>query len=236
MTIDLALARVCVQASAEAYTAAATIQGMWATVRVTTAAAVALMMRPTIVAFRGSASVRDWITDARVYRRNVGVGLLHQGFLDSVQNVFYRVCKIVDKKAAPVIVTGHSKGGAEALICAWLLARSGRTVQAVVTFGGPRVGDAQWKAHYNSTALGAVTQRWVHEEDIVTRLPAWCMGYRHVGQECFMSSFGGVEINPPLWRKAASDLWGTFWGYKHGEIEQASDHPIAKYLGHIERL
>jgi hypothetical protein len=138
--------------------------------------------------------------------------------------------------ATPVIVTGHSKGAAEAVICARLLAAAGKPVASVHTFGKPRVGNAEWRAGYNAV-LGSVTTRWEHEEDIVTRLAAWCTGYRHEGlTDAFLSSFGGVEINPPLWRRAASDLWGTFWGYQAGHIEQAMDHPVSRYQEHINSL
>lgn len=230
-TIDLTLARVCVRASTQAY-AQVSFESELAHVLVIPATAT----MPMIIAFRGTCDIGEWLVDFRMRFSATLYGRLHTGFWRSVNSVMAEVFALPDVKSAlPVIVTGHSKGAAEALICARWLAAQGKPVQAVVTFGGPRVGDAQWRAGYNAS-LGEVTKRWVHEEDIVARAPVWMMGYRHVGHEYFMSSMGGVEVDPPLWRLAASDLWGTFWGYKAGRIEQAMDHPISRYQEHLEQL
>jgi len=197
----------------------------------------------TIIAFRGSANTRDWLTDFRIEFRSTDYGRVHSGFWQSTNSVMPEILRVPAVFAAlPVIVTGHSKGAAEALICARLLQASGKPVAAVVTFGGPRVGDALWARGYNECpgaegkCLRDITQRWVHEEDIVPRMPPWISKYRHVGHEEFCSTFGGVETDPPLLMLAASDLWGTFWGYEHGHIEQAADHPVSRYQEHINSL
>jgi hypothetical protein len=240
--IDLPLARKCVNVCARAYQSE-TFGSDLAHVLVEQSEG------PAIIAFRGSSDVKDWLTDFRVGFCYTQFGRMHKGFWESSTSVMAGLMKL-DQRAiiAPVILTGHSKGAAEAIICARRLAALGRPIQAVVTFGGPRGGDAMWRAHYNSQetnypsatgqhqTLGEATMRWVIEEDIVPRLPAWIAGYRHVGTEVFVSAFGGVEVNPPLWRKAASDLWGTFWGYKQGRIEQAVDHPVSKYVEHLNSL
>jgi len=240
---DLGLARICVQASARAYQEA-TLTSELAKVLVVRSPYV----NAPIIAFRGSADARAWLTDMRVCLAQTEYGKLHCGFYASTRTILGQLLALDQRsQPEPVIVTGHSKGGAEALICARILAAAGKPVQAVVTFGGPRVGDARWRKSYDDQSanlsgalgqptLGDITYRWVHEEDIVPRLPVWMMGYRHVGHEAFMSSFGGVEIDPPLQRMAWSDLWGTFWGYRAGRIEQALDHPIARYQEHLEPL
>jgi len=230
--VDLALARMCVEASARAY-AEVSFESELAHVLVVPATTAA----PMIIAFRGSADVRAWLTDLRIGFTSTPFGRVHAGFWQSTNSVIADVLDLPQVRAAvPVVVTGHSKGAAEAVICARLLAASGKPVEAVHTFGKPRVGDAMWRAGYNA-ALGSVTTRWEHEEDIVTRMAAWLTGYRHEGlTDAFMSSIDGLELNPPLWRKAASDIWGTFWGYKAGHIEQVMDHPVSRYREHINSL
>jgi hypothetical protein len=235
--VDLGLARACVEASARAYAEVSFESGLAHVLVVADDGAQGT--RPTIVAFRGSADRRDWLTDFGVRFWYTACGRVHAGFWDSTSSVMGNVAAV---GPGPVIVTGHSKGAAEALICARRLAEAGREVSAVITFGGPRVGDAAWRTGYNQLqmangkCLGDITQRWVHEEDIVPRLPVWISGYRHVGHEYFLSSFGGVEVDPSIWRLAASDIWGTFWGYRKGHIEQAEDHPVSRYLEHINQL
>ena len=204
---------------------------------------------PKIIAFRGSADVRAWLTDFRITLSYTAYGRVHSGFWRSAGSVTPRLLQLTPE---PVIITGHSKGAAEALICAIILAGAGWPIVRVVTFGGPRVGDAVWREGYNLTrspkiangqwpmadgkTLGETTERWVHEEDIVARLPVWISNYRHTLHEYFCSSFGGVEIDPPLSRLALSDLWGTFWGYRRGHVEQAEDHPISRYQEHLASL
>ena len=242
--IDLPLARMCANACARAYPEA-TISSNLAHCLVVRAEG------PAILAFRGSEDIRDLLTDFQVRWVQTVHGGIHSGFFNSALSVLNQILKLDQRQSpAPVIVTGHSKGAAEALIVARWLVAAGRPVEAVVTFGGPRVGDAEWRKSYNAAGtniqqptsniqhptLGDATQRWVHEEDLVPRLPVWCSGYRHVGHEMFLSAFGGVEVDPPVWRMAASDIWGTFWGYRAGVIEQAADHPISKYQEHIKGL
>lgn len=231
-TLNLELARACVEASARAYPEVS-FESPLAHVLVVAAT----QASPLIIAFRGSEEVRDWLTDFRIGFTATDYGRVHTGFWQSTNSVMGEVLALPAVRAAiPVVVTGHSKGAAEAVICARLLAAAGKPVEAVVTFGGPRVGDAMWRADYGKT-LGGSTTRWVHEEDIVCQLAAWCTGYRHViAAEAFMSSFGGVEIDPPIWRKAASNLWGTFWGYQQGHIDQVQDHPVSRYLEHLNSL
>jgi hypothetical protein len=108
------------------------------------------------------------------------------------------------------------------------MARAGLPVSAVYTFGGPRVGNAAWAANYDSL-LGYRTFRIVNEEDIVPRVPGYLMGYRHVGSEVFFDSAGGMRLNPPLWVKVLSDIWGTYRDWKVGKIAQLADHNVSIY-------
>lgn len=233
MKPELSIARVCAQASARAYSEV-TFQSETAHVLVVRSAECG--EGNTIIAFQGTHDPRAWLVDFQIRFRYTPFGKVHAGFWDSTGSVMQRILAL-DQRASPepVIITGHSKGAAEALVCARQMVAAGRPVLRVVTFGGPRVGDAVWQADYNAV-LGDVTERWVHEEDIVPRLPPWVMSYRHVGHEDFMSSFGGVEVDPPLPRLALSDLWGMFWGYRKGRMEQLMDHPVGMYQEHLNSL
>ena len=100
----------------------------------------------TIVAFQGSASMQDWLRDFDAFvvngtltRDHKGLGLVHAGFFGDVAQIFATVLK--ELPGDPVIVTGHSKGAAEALIfAAMLLAATDRNVAKVTTFGTPAPG------------------------------------------------------------------------------------------------
>ena len=92
---------------------------------------------------------------------------LHTGFLECA-----RACK---KAVAPHLregytlkLTGHSLGGATALILSLLLAKEGKTVATCVTYGSPRVGPAELSEHFPD---GFEMLRVVEVDDVVARLP-----------------------------------------------------------------
>src|ERR1700690_2174306 len=69
---------------------------------------------PPIIAFRGSADVRDWLTDFRVGFCFTQFGRVHRGFWESTSSVLQEILKLDQRaKPEPVILTGHSKGAAE---------------------------------------------------------------------------------------------------------------------------
>ena len=193
----------------------------------------------SILAFRGSKSPLDFLTDAKIkFARLPGGQQLHEGFHASVSSIWDQLLKL-DQRAppAPVILTGHSKGGGEALIAAFLLNRAGRHVHSVYTFGAPRVGDRNFKRDYN-LALGFNTWSWIHEEDIVPRLPPCILkGYRRAGTICFLPAFGhGFLWNPWIGYMLLSDVWGAWKEYRQGRDAFLADHPIARYQTALANL
>ena len=79
----------------------------------------------------------------------------------------------------PLLICGHSKGGAEAAIIAGLLVLAGHTPAALITFGAPR---AAASSHLNRILRTIVTQFHVrHGVDGVPRLPAapWWQDWEH---------------------------------------------------------
>jgi Lipase (class 3) len=105
-----------------------------------------------IVAFRGSVTAEDWARDficAPVEdRTHPQLGPCHAGFLDGAEGILDAVAQQIATPSisAPVIVTGHSLGGALALGVGALLACAGRKPAGIVTFGAPRFGMAQFAA------------------------------------------------------------------------------------------
>jgi len=202
-----------------------------------------------VVAFRGSADVRDWLTDFDAERVKAEEGEVHEGFHEAIKSIAGKLIVSVMAAVHPesveggtmtvgdcaLFVTGHSLGGAMALLGAQLLRRAGFAIEAVMTFGGPRVGDAAWAADYDAR-LGGRTWRVVNGEDIVPRVPGWAMGYRHAGQEAFLPSRGGPLFNPGLGRKAWSDLAGTVKGWVGGRIDQLADHKLTAYRARLEAI
>ena len=201
------------------------------------------------IAFRGTADIRNWLTDADCLRATLieslefGACQVHAGFLAAYESIIGPLTAHLRENAAlcrdaatPIYVTGHSLGGALALLAALELKRQGFNIAQVYTFGQPRVGNAAFKRLYEKS-LGDRTYRLVFQEDLVARvpfLPAWHDPYRHVTGEIFLSSFGDVETNPSLTRLLVSDLWGLYRAYRTsklaGALDPLLDHHIDKYL------
>ncbi len=69
---------------------------------------------------------------------------VHHGFLDELKAVQAEVVATLMQHggvAKPVVVTGHSQGGAEAALATKALAEAGFTVQVTYTFAAPRAGN-----------------------------------------------------------------------------------------------
>lgn len=227
MTIDIAEARLCVQASADAYTSTPDIQSLMAHVRILTDSTGKM-----IIAFRGTDQPLDVLTDARIWRSRADGYEVHSGFLYGWRSVSEYVLN-ASKSSGRVVVTGHSLGGALAKLCALAIEKvtPGR-VAAVHTFGQPRVGNRAFAYTYNA-ALRDRTFRWINQEDIVPRLPGVLTGYVHCGHEMFMPSIGPWRMPSPLWFKLLSDVVGAWREWKKGRVALLADHHIAGYQAQL---
>lgn len=94
---------------------------------------------------------------------------VHHGFLDELKAVQAQVVETLKKHgglAKPVVVTGHSQGGAEAALATKALAEAGFNVQVTYTFAAPRAGN---QAFVDS--VKTPVHRLEFGNDIVPHLP-----------------------------------------------------------------
>jgi len=147
-----------------------------------------------VAAFRGTQDLRNWLTDLDCAYTRLGNMRVHRGFYEALESVRTDLeAGIQATHYQRLWLTGHSLGGALAMLCAraWKGA-----VEGVYTFGQPRVGDAAFCALYDS-ALKSRTFRVIHADDIVARVP-WLLGaYRHAGHEIFFPSLLPVGRDRP---------------------------------------
>ena len=84
-----------------------------------------------------------------------------------------------------LVVTGHSLGSAEAVICAATISYLkyfDPSKIILMTFGGPRVGDKTFADKYPKWVPEAY--RVVHRKDLIPHLPAeGFLGYYHIASE-----------------------------------------------------
>jgi len=210
-----------------------------------------------IVAFRGSSSIKDFLQDAECWKEDLisnarGTAAVHHGFLEGFNAIDEAVVSRVKimlglAPQAKIYLTGHSLGGALALLGALEFSRQGLPVAGVVTFGQPRVGNKVFAALYDAApsvnqqrpaaaTLRDVTFRVVNQNDIVPRTPGLLLGYRHCGQEIFLQPGTGWGVNPSTGYKIVCDalgLWGAF--RTRGDV-LVREHFLAAYQRRIQFL
>jgi pimeloyl-ACP methyl ester carboxylesterase len=189
-----------------------------------------------IVAFRGTADWRNWVTDLDVKLARESGCRVHAGFQAALAGVADALDVAVRGAAGGRIwLTGHSLGGALAMLFAWRFMDCAKSnpFSGLYTFGQPRVGDAAFRDSWPFQAgLDSCAFRVVDGEDCVTRLPWLAGGYRHAGHEVFYDSFGRVLLDPPWWKKAPSDIFGAWAEWRRqGRIALFSDHHVSRYAG-----
>jgi Lipase (class 3) len=187
---------------------------------------------PTIIAFRGSSEIRDWLTNVEAWQRDLDSVEIHAGFYAAVDSVWGELETFLLDLTGPIVVTGHSLGAALAQVFAFRLSQDpeSHTPHAIYTFGGPRVGDKNFAKKYN-LSLYEETFRVIHQADLVPWVP-WLLGkYRHAGQEVYLGPAGtDPQLNPSLVEKLLPNALELWRDWKAGRLAALADHPIGAYV------
>ena len=142
-----------------------------------------------IIAFMGTESFRDVITDAKFWKKKIPYDNMnsnirvHAGFIDAykrdkVRGEIHRT--IQEWGGASVYrIYGHSYGGALATLCAVDVQFNFSSEIALIIFGCPRVGNPAFSRSFNKRVPNVI--RVINGSDLVTKLPPfWCF-YKHIG-------------------------------------------------------
>jgi|GEM_PF-4873474 len=175
-----------------------------------------------VVAFRGTeTNLHDFVTDARFKPTEVdwaekdeeeSLVLVHRGFSTALDIVWRKIeahlTKDDDIKKLPVYFTGHSLGGALAVLAAARFSsRNGTNAHdrfgGLRTFGQPRVGNPAFAA-WAEPLFGGRYTRAVNHRDIVPQVPPpkfaspWSelWEYQHFGIVHVFDGSGRMAINP----------------------------------------
>jgi triacylglycerol lipase len=154
----------------------------------------------TLVMFAGTDPLKpqDLITD---FELTPALNVFHEGFVKAVDAVQPQIEAAIRRRGAaeqPIFFTGHSMGGALALISALRALEAGFRATAVYTFGVPRAGGERFFDSYTRD-LGDRTFRLVHGDDIVAKVPpGFLNNFRHVGRllHCLAGSSFEGEPSP----------------------------------------
>ncbi len=159
--------------------------------------------RTAFVSFRGTSDIEEWVANIDAvpddYRPISGFGQVHAGFQDVYQLVRANIAANLATATTgcdQILITGHSLGGALAVLAAPDVARNmpPNTIEPrLVTFAGPRVGLSDFAASFNAAIESCF--RVVNFLDLVPYLPP--TPYVHVGAEISVDSGGPVQVG---WR------------------------------------
>jgi hypothetical protein len=124
-----------------------------------------------------------------------GVGArFHLGFIRALASIWEPLFSGVDaerkKSERPIWITGHSLGGALAMLTAWRFKRKFVPVHQVYTFGAPMIGNTQAAEAFDRELPDRIF-RYVNFPDPVPKLPTISLianHYGHCGKEILLGA------------------------------------------------
>ncbi|MGB5593547.1 MAG: lipase family protein [Crocosphaera sp.] len=195
--------------------------------------------KTVIIGFRGSEKKPDdWGANFKIRARpfDFGEGKVHRGFVSAFKAIVPysgpNVSKFEDvinniKNAQSIWLTGHSLGGALAIVAANYLVHKKINVSGVYSFGAPRVGNGTYRNYVNEK-LTYKYWRFMYENDIVPDLPPPGLIYRYSREGCMLrlNKTGDTQEFDVLRRVNAEGKRIRLASYRGISVD---DHSISNY-------
>ena len=190
-----------------------------------------------VISFRGTNNKANLFTDANclLIKHPAFHGLIHKGFADALNSLWPRLlAALPDNMAAKRFwVTGHSLGGALAILAAFRLSMRAVRVTGVYTYGQPRVGSHRFCQAYDDL-LRYQTWRTTHPDDGVPLVPFMLGAYRHAGQHLMLRP-DSIVINPSLVRESVTLVKSLWQDFKRGHtFGLLYEHKSALYVADLK--
>ncbi|MEU9412350.1 lipase family protein [Streptomyces sp. NPDC048291] len=195
-----------------------------------------------VTAFRGTepVQIKDWLTDASTppWPGPAGVGYVHYGFAEALDSILPAVRSAVEDLRTDgqrVYFTGHSLGGALALLAAARLSLEDPRLEAdgVYTYGQPRVCDRLLATACNKGLKDKVF-RFVNNNDIVPTLPPEPV-FTHVATLRYLDHTGRLRTSTPVLTHLADRAAGLTADPFAPAADGIRDHFMANYLTALEK-
>lgn len=176
-----------------------------------------------ILCFRGTEpdELSDVLADLNaIPRGSMTHGWVHSGFRNELDKLWEQLVEHINThQKKKLYVTGHSLGAAMATIATSRIEEF-RSVEQLTTFGSPRVGTRGFVKHIKTPH-----KRVVNNNDIVTKVPLWLMGYKHHGDLTYINFYGNVR-KLTLWQMV-KDKWR---GWRNNALDGVADHNMGDYV------
>lgn len=191
-----------------------------------------------VMVFRGTNELLDWLDNIDVRPHEELAGKFHKGFWMSLEDVWSGMMRSYQAMHAaqrrPLFFTGHSLGGAIATVAAARFAYNDWPFIATYTFGQPRAVHRDSETSVQSRIADRF-HRFQNNSDIVTRVPARIMDYRHVGKCRYIETDKSIHTDPGKWFKFLDMLEGSFDKLKTFDgFDMIDDHSIEEYIAAVE--
>lgn len=181
-----------------------------------------------VLAFRGTEpdELSDVLADLNAIPRGaMTYGLVHSGFRGECDKLWDGVKEVFEKRGQgkTFYITGHSLGAAIATIATSRFEEFTK-VEQLTTFGSPRVGTRSFVRNISTPHM-----RFVNNNDVVTKVPLWLMGYKHHGVLQYINFYGNIR-KLTFWQMV-KDKWR---GWRSGLLDGVVDHGMDNYVKHTE--
>lgn len=188
-----------------------------------------------IFVFRGTDEWEDVTTNIKIQMSQdpyVGDAYVHHGFKEELDSIWDLICGFIrDKQQARITTTGHSLGGALALLCASRFSYLWNRRVECFTFGVPEIGGFTFETLFQT--LPCIHWRIRHNNDKVSEIHLLdIVGYKHVGTLVHIMHNKQFVIGDLTWRQR---LWDWFAGHWSALLEfrvgdSLNDHAISGYV------
>ncbi len=202
-----------------------------------------------ILAFRGTTSIRDWMSDFDIlpvdfnhlFPNMPDVGHIHAGFGLALKSAWPQIATGLasfrqDFPSASLWVTGHSLGAALAVVAtgALLFDNQNRTpVSGLYTYGQPRVGQTDFVVSMNGV-FKSRHYRVVNNQDIVTRVPPRINGYRQQGRLVYFDDKGRISNKEGWWDAFVREVEVNFQVFREAKGPIADHNLQTGYIDHLQ--
>lgn len=216
-----------------------------------------------VLSFRGTQEIRDWMTNLDMKLRNFTIrrggktmlssykGRVHTGFFlgwaEIERDVLAQIERWkmkdstngISRPLPPLLITGHSLGGALATMAAASLHENGIQVAGLYTFGQPRVGDLSFSRQLNANLSGKIF-RFVNNNDIVPHVPPPFSlqnpfrFYGHIGAVKYFNSKGLLMVNYKALNRALDSFLSLANNAFKSGLDLIADHNMSYYISYLD--